>query len=127
MLDSIIKIIYISIAFMSLVIAGVLGLSALITLRTVKRYAKPRIEQIDLSSVLDPDGDYYSRYNNVLTSEGFEFSGDYSLTADPYFETKMRVFKNISEGIQANLYQHQSKDAQKMMITLITELKTGLQ
>lgn len=107
----IIKIVLISIAVTLLAMAGRVGFAVLTVLRNIKRYAKPRIEQIDLSSMLDPDGNYYSKYNNILTSEGFEFSGDYSVITDPGIETKMRVFKNISESIEADLYQIQSKDA----------------
>ncbi|NLP14502.1 MAG: hypothetical protein GX383_08555 [Clostridium sp.] len=121
----IIKIVLISIAVTLLAMAGRVGFAVLTVLRNIKRYAKPRIEQIDLSSMLDPDGNYYSKYNNILTSEGFEFSGDYSVITDPGIETKMRVFKNISESIEADLYQIQSKDALKMMITLITEFEDG--
>jgi len=52
----IIKIVLISIAVTLLAMAGRVGFAVLTVLRNIKRYAKPRIEQIDLSSMLDPDG-----------------------------------------------------------------------
>ena len=45
----------------------------------IQMNAKPKFERINLSPMPYVDENFYLEYNNVLTSEGFEFSGDYSV------------------------------------------------
>jgi len=121
----VIKIILIIIAVILSVIAGVFGLIVLLVLYTSKSNAKPKIERIDLSPMPGMDEDFYLEYNKVLTSDGFEFSGDYSVVTASEQETKMRVFLNFNEGIEASLYQFRVRDVQKMVISLETEYEDG--
>lgn len=121
----VIKITLIVIAVTLSAIAGFFGLIVLLVLNTSKMNAKPKIERINLSPMPGVDENFYLEYNNVLTSEGFEFSGDYSVVTAPDQETKMRVFLNFNEGIEASLYQLRVKDTQKIVISLETEFEDG--
>jgi hypothetical protein len=119
------QIVLIAIAIILLVIAGWFGITVLLVLNSFKMNAKPKIEQIDLSAMSGANENFYLEYNKILTSEGFEFSGDYSVTTAGDKEAKMRVFKNLREGIEVSLYQIQVKDVRKMMISFETYFEDG--
>ncbi len=106
-------------------IAGVFCLGVLLILNLVKMKAKPKIERLDLSPMPEVSADFYNEYNQVLISEGFEFVGDYSLITDPGKGTKMRIFRNLEEGIAVSLYQLQNENMRKMMISFETEFEDG--
>jgi hypothetical protein len=108
-----------------LIIVGLFVLAIVLVLNALKMKAKPRIEQIDLTPMPGVEVDFYLEYNQVLLSEGFEFLGDYSVATSSDKATKMRLFRNLSEGIEVSLYQQESENIRKIMISFETEFEDG--
>jgi len=106
-------------------ILAAIGLIFLVAVLGIKMNAKPTIEPIDLSPMSGVGEDFYLEFNNFLTSEGFEFIGDYSVSASIGKAAKMRIFRNFDEGIEASLYYQEAKNVRKIMISFETTFKDG--
>lgn len=112
-----------------LIIVGIalvaLGLFILVAVLGLKMKAEPEINQIELSPMSGMGEDFYSDLNQFLTSEGFEFIGDYSIASMSGKAIETRIYRNLNEGIEVTLCQQEDKNIRKMTLSFSTGFDDG--
>jgi len=112
-----------------LIIIGVamvaLGLFILVAVLGLKMKAEPEINQIELSPMSGIGENFYSNFDQFLTSEGFEFIGDYSVANISEKAVETRIYRNINEGIEVTLCQQEDKNIRKMTLSFTTGFEDG--
>lgn len=113
-----------------LIIIGIIllaiGLFLLVAILGIKMKAKPDVEQIDLSPMTGVRENFFTEYNQFLTSEGFEYIGDYSVSNISGKAAETRVYRNLDEGIEAVLFQQAEENIRKITISFETMFEDGL-